>query len=151
MLSQINPIHTTQSYLSKIRFNTIHHPRLGLLVVSFLLAFPPISYKHSSSLPIRATCPAHVILLNLIIIIIIGEEYKLWSYSFAGYNLTYFTVAMFVSVKVTEKCFINILCTFATYPQAKSCTPNSVGFLVITARRKAQFKLLANLDSFFYS
>jgi hypothetical protein len=35
------------------------------------------SYMHYSS-PIRATCFAHLILLDLIIVTILGEEHKLW-------------------------------------------------------------------------
>jgi hypothetical protein len=44
-------------------------------VVSFSLAFLPISYTLSSS-PNCTTCSSHVILHNLIILIILGEENK---------------------------------------------------------------------------
>jgi hypothetical protein len=44
---------------------------LVFLVVSFPLAFPPITYMHSS--PIHAACSAHLI-LNFIVLNILGEE-----------------------------------------------------------------------------
>jgi hypothetical protein len=43
ILSQIDPVHTTSSYLRSILI-LFTHLRLGLLAVSFLLAFPPIPY-----------------------------------------------------------------------------------------------------------
>jgi hypothetical protein len=65
-LSQINPVLNTSSYLSKINLNVIHPPRW----VPFFLALPSISYMHF----FHATCTAHFILLELIILIILSEE-----------------------------------------------------------------------------
>jgi hypothetical protein len=46
--SHISPIHSIPSYLSKIRFHIVNPPMSWVfLVVSFLLACPPISYMHS--------------------------------------------------------------------------------------------------------
>jgi hypothetical protein len=49
ILSHINPIHTNPSKLSKMDFNIIQTYLLVFLMVSFLLAFPSISYMHSAS------------------------------------------------------------------------------------------------------
>jgi hypothetical protein len=70
ILSQINPINTIPSYLSKIHFNIVHPPTPGLPSGLVPSGFPTnILYAFLVSL-IRATCHAHLILLDLIILII---------------------------------------------------------------------------------
>jgi hypothetical protein len=89
--SEINPVHITPSYLSKIQFNTLRP--LTSTSSQWSLSFwlpPPKPCTHSSS-PRAATYPAYLLLLDLIILIILWEEYKLWSSSSAGWHRYTFT------------------------------------------------------------
>ena len=79
ILGQPNPVHIPTSHLLEIHSNIIHPFTTRSPQWSLSLRFPHQDPIHPLSSPIRATCPAHLILLDFITRTILGEEYRSFS------------------------------------------------------------------------
>ena len=82
ILGQPNPVHIPTFHLLEIHPNIIHTCRPRSPQWSLSLRFPHQDLIHPLSPPIRATCPAHLILFDFITRTILGEQYKSFSSSF---------------------------------------------------------------------
>ena len=95
-LSWANPIQFTYPHPTSWRSILIlsTHLRLGLPSDLFPSGFPTKTLYTTLSSSIRATCPAHLILLDFITRTILGEEYK--SFSSLLCNLFHSPVTLFL-------------------------------------------------------
>jgi len=76
ILGQLNPAHIHTSHLLEIHPNITHPSTPRSPQWSPSLRFPHQDPIHPLPSPIRATCPAHLILLDFITRTILGEEYR---------------------------------------------------------------------------
>ena len=79
ILRRINPVHAPTSHFLKINVNIILPSTPGSPKWSLSLKFPHKNPVYASTLPIRATCSAQLILLDLITRTILGEYRSLSS------------------------------------------------------------------------
>ena len=81
ILGQPNPVQIPTSHLLEIHPNIIHPSTPSSPQMCPSLRFPHQDPIHPLSSPIRATCPAHLILLEFTTRTILGEGYKSFSSS----------------------------------------------------------------------
>ena len=106
ILGQPNPVHIPTSHHLQIHPNIIHPSTPRSPQWSLSLRFPHQDPIHPLSSPIRATCPAHLILLDFITRTILGEEYK--SFSSHSTNPPYSPTRFFFFLKRFHVCASSI-------------------------------------------
>ena len=100
ILSQLDPVHTPTSHFLKINLNIILTSTPGSPQWFLSPRFAHQNPLHASPLPIRATCPAHLILHDLIARTILGEEYRTLSSSLCSLLYSPVTSSLYIALKI---------------------------------------------------
>jgi len=109
ILNQLDPVHALTSHFLKIHLNIILPSTPGPFKWPLSLRFSHQNRMYTFTLPIRATCPAHLIRLDLFNRIILVEEYSSLSSSLCNFLHSLVNSSLFSSNILLDTLFSNTL------------------------------------------
>ena len=115
ILGQPNPVHIPTSHPLEIQPNIIHPSTPRSPQLSLSLRFPHQDPICPLSSPIRATCPAHLILLDFITRTILGEEHRSFSSSLCSLLHSPVTSSLLGQNILFNTIFSNTLSIYSLY------------------------------------